>query len=291
VKSADKDAVVIGEVWEDASNKISYGTVKQYLNGEELDSVMNYPFREMIIKFLTGDYDACMLKRQIMKLYENYPKEVFYSLINILGSHDTPRIKTILGCGLCETSAVRENEAVFQLEKDKEELAFKRLKLAVLFQMTMPGVPCIYYGDEAGIDGLRDPFNRKTYPWGREDKGILDWYRKVTGLRCSYDALSTGEFTHVYFDNDVYGYVRAIEGGYDVFGDEAEDGFFIILLNRNTCYSRNIKLDISMWGIKKMQGLLSGNAFNCKSGYFDITIGPVECEIIKGCYEENSVFK
>ena len=140
VKKQDPDAVIIGEVWEDASNKVSYSIRREYLLGKELDSVMNYPFKDNMIAFLLGNIDAECLNAHFMSIFENYPKETLYSLMNIIGTHDTMRIKTLLG-GLSQDCGTQK------LSSGNEELATYRLKMLSFVQMTFVGVPCIYYGD------------------------------------------------------------------------------------------------------------------------------------------------
>lgn len=153
LKEVDSDSVLVGEVWEDASNKVSYGESRTYLLGEELDSVMGYPFRNNMVYFLKGHISSTDLVNRFMTMKENYPKEAFKSNLNILSSHDTTRILT-------------------ELDNDKD-----LVKLAVLTQMTFEGVPYIYYGDEAGLFGGNDPENRKTYPWKNEDLDTLNFYK------------------------------------------------------------------------------------------------------------------
>ena len=92
LKEVKSDGVLIGEVWEDASNKVSYSSKREYFYGEELDSVTNYPFREILINFVKGYIKSDKLKKRFMSLYENYPIENFYSCMNVLGTHDTERI-------------------------------------------------------------------------------------------------------------------------------------------------------------------------------------------------------
>ncbi|GIM30505.1 alpha-amylase [Clostridium polyendosporum] len=206
IKEVNKESVLIGEVWEDASNKVSYGKRRKYFLGEELDSVTGYPFRDIILSFLIGYLDSHGVRRRFMSLYENYPKENFYSSMNVLGTHDTERILTALsGNGKGE-----ENSRVL-------------LKLAVAFQMTFPGVPLIYYGDEAGVMGGRDPENRKTYPWGKEDKDILSWYRKLTHIRDHHQVFKRGDFRFFETHEDVLCFKR-----------KDGDSKAIVIINRNT---------------------------------------------------------
>ena len=170
MKEIDKDSVLVGEVWEDASNKVSYSMQRRYLFGKELDSVTNYPLRDSIIKYTRREINANQFVNRISSIYENYPIDNFYSNMNLLGNHDTERILTVL-------------------EEDR-----KLLEFAVAIQMVFPGVPLIYYGDEAGLVGGKDPYNRKTYPWGKEDKDIFELYKRLIALRNNNEALKKGSF-------------------------------------------------------------------------------------------------
>ena len=201
----DPDSVLLGEVWEDASNKESYGQLREYFLGEELQSTMNYPFRSAAIDFMLGRLSPQGLKAQLMSLKENYPPENFYGALNLIGSHDRERILTTLGDapdGAALTEAEREG---YRLPGGKYDLARRRLKMLSLIQFTMPGLPCIYYGDEAGAQGYADPFNRGTYPWGREDEELLEHYRKITALRRDNPVLARGDYEAQAFGGHVYG--------------------------------------------------------------------------------------
>lgn len=198
MKSTKPESVLIGEVWEDASNKISYGEQREYLLGEELDSVMNYPLRSALIDYACQSCDAYAFGMRVMSLMENYPKEAFYSLMNLLSSHDSERILTMLGDAPDKNQISRDEMSVYELSKSDLELAKKRLENVVLLQMTLPGVPCIYYGDEAGMQGYNDPFNRKTYPWDKEDNDILSLYRRMIYFRQNYSPLIDGDFEIIY---------------------------------------------------------------------------------------------
>lgn len=181
VKKTDENALILGEVWEDASNKVSYNTQRKFLWGEELDSVMNYPLKNAVVDYLTEKISGREFCDKILSLRENYPEEAFYCLMNFLSTHDSERILTRL-----ITSAenmTREEQAEYIPDKYKLIEAKALSKLAALIIFTLPGMPSIYYGDEAGLQGLKDPFNRKPYPWGREDKELLNWYKTVSNLR------------------------------------------------------------------------------------------------------------
>ncbi len=197
VKSEGKDTLIVGEVWEDATTKISYEKWRPYFMGGQLDSVMNYPFKEAIIAYVTtGDRRAFV--DSITHILENYPKESLDCLMNLIDSHDTVRALTRLsGVEMPESKKDRAN---FRLSQDKYDLAKKRLKFASSLQFLLPGVPCVYYGDEAGVQGFEDPMNRGTYPWGREDKELLDHYKMLGELRQEYADFLTGETVFVQDD-------------------------------------------------------------------------------------------
>ncbi|MDU2491996.1 MAG: glycoside hydrolase family 13 protein [Clostridium celatum] len=186
LKEVKKDSVLIGEVWEDASNKVSYNRKREYLFGNELDSVTNYPLRQIILDLVRNYIGSKYFIKRYLSLKENYPKEYFYSTMNMLGNHDTERVLTILN-----------NNVTL-------------LKEAVVIQMTLPGVPLIYYGDEAGLTGGKDPSNRKSYPWGKENKDILDFYRKISSIRVSEEALRSGEMEFLELNNGILGYERTL---------------------------------------------------------------------------------
>ncbi len=188
VKQLNPDALVIGEVWEDASNKESYGVKRRYLLGKQLDSVMNYPFRTAIIEFVKTNNTEAFI-RSVTQILENYPQDVLAVLMNSLGTHDTRRILTELG--LTEEIPPKE-QGGYRLSKQAYQKACELLKLATVLQFTLPGIPCIYYGDEVGVQGFADPYCRKTYPYGKEDKALLEFYQKITAVHQKYAV----DFTH-----------------------------------------------------------------------------------------------
>lgn len=201
------DSVLIGEVWEDASNKIAYGKRRRYLLGDELHATMNYPFKDGVIGYLNGHVRARDLYTRFMSLKENYPSEAFYSALNNLGTHDTKRIFT---------------------EIDD----INRLSIAVGMLLTFPGVPCIYYGDEAGMKGESDPYNRGPYPWGNEVQEISEIYKNMINLRHSDDAFSKGDFIPFYQEN-LFGYLR-----------KSETSTYLIIINREPEAARLVINDV-----------------------------------------------
>lgn len=183
------DALLLGEVWEDASNKSAYSVRRRYFTDGELDSVMNYPWRSAIIAFLRSQDDGSALGESIMTIAENYPPQVLQALMNPLSTHDTPRILTTL---VGDFQGDREYQARVRLSYEQREFAFERLRLAAFLQYALPGCPCVYYGDEAGMEGCRDPFNRGCFPWGHEDRRFVEFYRGLGQLKNNSLALRTG---------------------------------------------------------------------------------------------------
>lgn len=256
-KSVKADAVIIGEVWEDASNKVSYGVQREYLFGDELDGVMNYPFRDGVIDFLTGNIGAEELSDRLQSIMENYPKEVLYSNMNLLGTHDTRRVKTVLGGQYISDGMSLDEKQRFSLDAANETLALKRLRLAVFMQMTFVGVPCIYYGDEIGMQGLEDPFNRVPYTWRRVDTELLEYYKKAAAFRNTADCLKTGAFEALYAKDGVFVYLRRIAAGKDVFGNKSKNEEVLCAVNRSAepC---EIKVQLNGNAATRFKGYFSG---------------------------------
>lgn len=177
-KTVNPKAMILGEVWEDASNKVSYSKRRRYLTSGQLDSVTDYPLKDAMIAFAARG-DAEGLARTVNTLVNNYPKRVLGNLMNMLSTHDTVRVLTVLSDDEPpKTKAERAEKEISDYEK-----AVKRLRLAAALQYTLPGTPCVYYGDEAGVQGYEDPFNRRCYPWGSENGELVEHYRKLGRLR------------------------------------------------------------------------------------------------------------
>ena len=190
IRSVRPDALLIGEVWEDASNKVAYGLRRRYFVDSELDSVMNYPYRTAILDLLWERDDGRQFRDKVMTILENYPRQVSLCNMNMLGTHDTPRILTAL---VDDFDGSREELANRKLTAEQLAIAKKRLEIATVLQFALPGCPSIYYGDEAGVEGGKDPFNRRTYPWGKEDHTLLSHVRFLGQLRRSNPALRLGD--------------------------------------------------------------------------------------------------
>ena len=186
------DAVIIGEVWEDGSTKVAYGVRRRHIMGRHCDGLMNYPFRNAALSYLKGG-DAADFANTMETLRENYPRFAYYSAMNSLGTHDTARILTLLGAEEgCEHQS-REWRSNYRLNPDQRRRAKELLKLGAALMFAFPGSPTVYYGDEAGMEGFEDPFNRRTFPWGREDSELMGWFSRLGHLRKQSPALREGD--------------------------------------------------------------------------------------------------
>ena len=204
-KSENPQAVIIGEVWEDASNKVDYGKRRHYLDGSQLDSVMNYPLMNGIIHFVRYG-DERPLAVTIFDIVNNYPLYVRNNLMNILGTHDTTRILTALaGDGV--DNASKEVMSRTRLSDEQYRRGCNMLRSAAVLQYTLFGFPSVYYGDEVGMEGYRDPFCRGCYPWGKENKLLLDFYRRLGELR-KLPVFADGDFNQIVADRGVYAFRR-----------------------------------------------------------------------------------
>ncbi len=192
VKKLNPDYLVLGEVWEDATNKFSHGGRRRYLKGRQLDSVMNYPFASAIITFMRYGVAESFME-SIVSICENYPPQALNCLMNHIGTHDTARILTSLINDSIEHKP-RHIQAEYCLSPKELMKAKTLLKSATVLQYTLPGFPSVYYGDEVGVEGGGDPFNRRFYPWGKEDNDLLSWYRHLGEIRKSLDCLKDGKF-------------------------------------------------------------------------------------------------
>lgn len=260
------DAAVIGEVWEDASNKVAYGEPRHYLLGGELDSAMNYPFRGAVLDFLLNKVDAYETAARFEQLYENYPHDAFYSALNLLGSHDRSRILTLLG-GAPDPDTMDDNQrAAYRLSRDQMGLAKGRLWDAALLQMTMPGVPSIYYGDEAGLQGMTDPYNRAPFPWGHEDKDCFNICRNAIAIRKSLPVLVDGDFHPFAVNQDVFGFTRSA-------GDES----VMVLVNGGL--SQRHEFEVPMQG-EAVDDIVSGQDLEVHDGKVHVGLWPLGTAVL-----------
>ena len=198
VKGTDANALIIGELWQKDS------TLLRFLRGDRADSTMNYRLRDAVIGLLTpGSFDSkgfgdsgriikpSEFAARLAAIREDYSDASFYSLMNLLDSHDTERLRWTLTPG-AETQAAREQDAT------NVAAGKLRQRLAALIQFTVPGAPTVYYGDEVAMTGDDDPDDRRTYPWadlgGNPDTAMFAHYQSLAGLRKQNAALTAGDF-------------------------------------------------------------------------------------------------
>lgn len=203
-REINPDALIVGEVWEDASSKIAYDERKKYFLGGYLDSVTNYPMKNAILNFIKyGDHQKFV--NTVNLILDQYPKSIQDNLMNILDTHDTLRAITYLGANM--NSPEYSENINYKLTDEEYERGKKLLKLASIIQYTIMGIPTIFYGDEAGVQGVKDPYCRATYPWGKEDTELIEWYTELGNLR-NNKVLLDGNMSIKYANNSVIIYER-----------------------------------------------------------------------------------
>ncbi len=261
-KASGNEAVIIGEVWENAADKISYGQRRRYFSGRQLDSVMNYPLKNAILAFcLWGDCET--LYNTLVEIYSSYPVSVSHKLMNLLGTHDTERILTVLGHYGEETELGNSEKATARLSKAEREEGVKLLKLAAAIQFTAYGIPSVYYGDEVGLEGYGDPFCRMPFPWHEINTGdrpaILDYYRRLGAIRQSEAALDGGDFYVIKHTETAMVYVR-----------EKGESRVIVAVNRGAAF------DFTIPEGEQYRDLISGALYQGK-----LTVGTDEALILR----------
>lgn len=280
VKSANNNAIILAE---------HYGDASSWLQGDEWDSIMNYDaFMEPISWFLTGmekhsdyfrkdlsnngSFFKIMMQQQMAKL----SIQSIQTSMNQLSNHDHSRFLTRTNkiAGRLHTKGAKAAE---------ENINKGIMKEAVLMQMTWPGAPTVYYGDEAGLVGWTDPDNRRSYPWGRENTDLLDFHKKMITLRKKYSALKTGSLLFLYADHGILSYAR--------FDNKNK---LIILIN-NTDYEKTCivpvwKAKIPLDGCLKTLLVSSKDGFSTetmmyqiKDGMLSISLEPYSGVLLKEC--------
>ncbi len=204
--SSDGEGIIIGEVWENAADKIAYGKRRRYFRGKQLDSVMNYPVRNGILAFVK-DGDSESLYNVLTELYSSYPETVCHALMNSLGTHDTERILSVLG-DKDVSELTNEELSTHKMNDAQRKRALNKLKIASVLQYTVFGVPSVYYGDEAGLEGGHDPFCRQPFPWGKENTELVAHYRKLGELRKENSVFADGKFKAISYQKGFIAYER-----------------------------------------------------------------------------------
>lgn len=283
VKEEDEANIVLGEVWEDPTTKRSYGVRRRYALGTALDSVMNYPLRDAIVGFLLQHGNAHQLAAFLRVQRLNYPPPLYYALMNLLSSHDIARIRSVLASRLDARTLSREQQASFVISEAQDARGAALQKLAVAIQFSLPGVPCIYYGDEQGMQGFLDPFNRAPFHPGKHP--LVDWYTWWSTLRQQEDALTTGAVAMFAPHADVLCILRHVTA-HDVFGAAAKPGCLLVAVNRAAepremivdLYRPNCGFDAAQLaalhacGLRQARSLLTGAEEGIEAGLLRLRI-------------------
>lgn len=226
VKSVNRDAYLTGEIWD---------VNPRWANNSHFDGLMNYPVKDALAALLMERENAVQFGNRIESLFKAYPRENVFAMYVPLDSHDTERFKTLLG-------------------RDT-----KKLKLAFLFQMAFPGAPAVYYGDEIGMEGDKDPDSRRAFPWRESnwDQGLRQWVRLLISLRKRSPALRRGEYVRLLAEEGIYAFAR-------ILGEQN----LLIVLNASG-QERQFEVPCAALGWSEgrvLQSLIDGQKFNVSNG-------------------------
>lgn len=215
VKAVDPEAVILGEVWEEASNKVSYGHYRDFVLGHSLDCVMNYPLAHAVVGYVSGELSAPALVAQLENQQELLPPCVFHAQLNLLGSHDISRVlNRVLSI---PDPGTRVLQSQVHLTEALRNQGLSRVQLAFLLTFFLPGCPTIYYGDERGMEGFRDPFNRRPMRWDLKPQ-LLEAVETLSKLRKAHPVLRLGDLRCLYAKDQRLILLRHAHQGRDVFG-------------------------------------------------------------------------
>ena len=206
VKRVSPDKFLLGEVWEDATTKFGYGHRRTYLLGNGLDSVMNYPFKNAVLGFVCGG-DAADAADHILSICEHYPPPALHTALNFLSTHDTERALTVIADEPAGDRG-REWQSGRSVTGEAYEEGLILLKMAYAIIFTLPGVPCVYYGDEIGMQGYRDPFNRGYYLWDSHEDRLRPVIAQLAQLRQSCEAFREGALRVLRAEGGILHYQR-----------------------------------------------------------------------------------
>jgi cyclomaltodextrinase / maltogenic alpha-amylase / neopullulanase len=235
VKTQNPEGTLLGEVWEDASNKVSYGIPRSYCLGDTLDSVMNYPLRGAVIDFFCGNATAYDLARLILHQREVYPAPFYYALMNLLGSHDRVRALNAFA-GYDRAGPIqmpREAARTVRLSARQLALAKARYMEALRLLCALPGMPTVYYGDEQGMQGMADPWNRAPMQWQSGDPAFSARIQELLLKRKASKILQTGYLDAEATDADTLTVRRYPVNKRDAFGKPLNAKPITVAITRN----------------------------------------------------------
>lgn len=265
----NKDSILVGEVWEDATNKVSYDQNRKYFINASLKSVMNYPFMESVINFMEGHISAYELSEFFYKQMENYPSMYFNSNLNLVDGHDRVRIITQLSDSRDVQDVNEDEKKAHTIDRDKYLLAVSRLKALSVIQYTVPGTPLLYYGDEVGVYGYNDPYNRKPYPWGREDNELCSHYIALGEMRKKSKVFADGTFKTLFTGTHTFAYERA-----------TKDEKIVVIVNRGIFYNEGEQVVIDLRG-REAEDLLSGEKIEMVDNKLVVDMNPLGYKVLK----------
>ena len=206
VKRVSPEKFLLGEVWEDATTKYGFGHRRTYLLGKGLDSVMNYTFKNAVLDFVKGK-PAQQAMNEILSICEHYPAPALNTALNFLSTHDTERALTVIADEPANGRG-REWQSGRNVSGEAYEEGMLRLRMAYAIIYTLPGLPCLYYGDEIGMQGYRDPFNRGYYCWDSHEERLKPVLAQLAQLRHSCEAFCTGALRVLRAEGGVLHYQR-----------------------------------------------------------------------------------
>ena len=257
------DSYLIGEVWEDGSNKIAYSTRRKYLLGHQTHGLMNYPFRDALLCYLLQK-NAAIFRDTMETIRENYPPAAFYGAMNFLSTHDTPRLLTVLGYSGAWPQS-REERARMVLNANEIYHGMRRLRVAALVMYAFPGSPTVYYGDEAGMQGFEDPFNRGTYPWSRENKWLIAYFQRLGELRNTRESLQSGSIEYLLAEGAILAFRRRA-------GDEVSVA---------VCNAGEDSASVGIpWEGGEALDAITGRRFSPAGGALQLTLAPLEAMLL-----------
>lgn len=278
LKKKFKNYALIGEVWEDVTTKESYGTKRKYALGKGLDSAMNYPLKVNVTDYLLGNQSAKDMKTFLISQQCNYPKPLYYALMNLLSSHDIPRIRTTLATGMNENLPSREQQAEYVITSKMDQKGKALTRLAMAVQFFVPGMPCIYYGDEYGMHGLMDPFNRGAF--FENDKETYQEVLRLTSLRNREKVLQTGYALYMAPTENVLAILRFISEKKDVFGEASENKAILLLVNP-TMKKEEINLDLNKIKEGVNENALQALLKNLSNAVIKANVAPIDYKVIE----------
>ena len=278
LKKKFKNYTLIGEVWEDVTTKESYGTKRKYALGKGLDSAMNYPLKVNVTDYLLGNQSAKDMKTFLISQQCNYPKPLYYALMNLLSSHDIPRIRTTFATGMNENLPSREQQAEYVITSKMDQKGKALTRLAMAVQFFVPGMPCIYYGDEYGMHGLMDPFNRGAF--FENDKETYQEVLRLTSLRNREKVLQTGYALYMAPTENVLAILRFISEKKDVFGEASENKAILLLVNP-TMKKEEINLDLNKVKEGVNENALQALLKNLSNAVIKANVAPIDYKVIE----------